>query len=517
MYCSRKLFKGNSYEICLPLVDSGVTMVRFYTTGSVIVEKEPEIVEDSMCFSFTEEELAVLPDGVLRMEVVTEYETTDTNTPYVIVTPGDYSGTTLDEMLDDAYQSGYTEGQEDCTGGTCEWAYESGYTDGYGSGSTEGYSSGYTQGYAEGEDAQKGRMITTSVTVNGTYSREDGYSSIEVDVPSTGYTKQELDEAYLKGWYKGKYGYEMDYFSVKAGEDGQLIVNRDGLNSGIYYAMNAEDYQAGYVADWYPVTQGLAISMHSGETVSFKGTNANASGLLRDNTLIFDAYGNIESLEYGDNFMYMTMSLTDKSGLFSGCTGLNSSGDLILPGIYLARYVYKEMFKGCTSLRNTPNLPADDAVEGCYQGMFEGCTSLTSTGVLPATKVNEYAYNRMFKDCTSLRSVGKFNMLHLQSGHECESMFEGCTSLTTVPQLMPPHLWSYSYKRMFYGCSSLSAITCTATYLAKEYYSGEPRGTEDWLYGVSPTGDFTRFATMHDWESGASGIPDGWTELTTYA
>ena len=67
MICSRRLYKGNSYEICFPLTDTGVTLVRFYTRGDVIIEKEPEISGDSMCFSFTVEELASLEDGVLRL------------------------------------------------------------------------------------------------------------------------------------------------------------------------------------------------------------------------------------------------------------------------------------------------------------------------------------------------------------------------------------------------------------------------------------------------------------------
>lgn len=116
MYCSRRLYKGNAYEICLPIADTGITVVRFYTRGDIILEKEPETTGDSMCFSFTEEDLASLEDGVLRYG----YDDFDTNSPYVVVTPGDYSGSTLDDLLEDAFDSGYTAGQEDCSGGTCE-------------------------------------------------------------------------------------------------------------------------------------------------------------------------------------------------------------------------------------------------------------------------------------------------------------------------------------------------------------------------------------------------------------
>jgi hypothetical protein len=87
-----------------------------------------------MCFNFTEEDLASLEDGVLRYG----YDDFDTNSPYVVVTPGDYSGSTLDDLLEDAYDSGYTAGQEDCSGGSCDYAYVSGYTGGYESGYTDG-------------------------------------------------------------------------------------------------------------------------------------------------------------------------------------------------------------------------------------------------------------------------------------------------------------------------------------------------------------------------------------------
>lgn len=111
--CNRRLYKGNSYEICLPITDTGVTSVSFYTSGDMVIEKEGEIVDDTMCFELTKEELDLLPDGVLRYS----YEDFDSNTRYVIVTPGDYSGSTLEDIIADAYDSGYTAGQEDCSGG----------------------------------------------------------------------------------------------------------------------------------------------------------------------------------------------------------------------------------------------------------------------------------------------------------------------------------------------------------------------------------------------------------------
>lgn len=177
--CNRRLYKGNSYEICLPITDTGVTSVSFYTSGDIVIEKEGEIVDDTMCFELTKKELDLLPDGVLRYS----YEDFDSNTEYVVATPGDYSGTTLDDLLEDAFDSGYTAGQEYCSGDTCEGVFESGYTSGYTDGVNSVVCSGYTQ---EDLDA----------------AFESGYTAGQDNC--SGATPEELHEAYTSGFTLGR-------------------------------------------------------------------------------------------------------------------------------------------------------------------------------------------------------------------------------------------------------------------------------------------------------------------------
>lgn len=114
------------------------------------------------------------------------------------------------------YDSGYTDGLNDCSGGSCEgiWeeGYDSGYTDGaasvdcqefYNSGVTDGYQSGYTSGKTDGGNQQKAKLTSTAFTTNGTYTRVDGWSSVTVNVAQTGYTQQDLDNAYQRGYEAG--------------------------------------------------------------------------------------------------------------------------------------------------------------------------------------------------------------------------------------------------------------------------------------------------------------------------
>ena len=72
--------------------------------------------------------------------------------------------------MTDGYSSGYTEG--------FEAGYSSGYTDGYATGSTEGYSSGVT----DGRNEQKALLTSATFTKNGTYTCENGWNSVSVDL-----------------------------------------------------------------------------------------------------------------------------------------------------------------------------------------------------------------------------------------------------------------------------------------------------------------------------------------------
>lgn len=109
----------------------------------------------------------------------------------------------------EGYDSGYTDGQAsvDCTD-----YYNNGYTDGYNSGYDSGFTDGaasvdcadfYNSGVTDGENNQKVKLSSTTITQNGTYTRADGWSAVTVNVAQTGYTQQDLDNAYASGWSGG--------------------------------------------------------------------------------------------------------------------------------------------------------------------------------------------------------------------------------------------------------------------------------------------------------------------------
>lgn len=157
-----------------------------------------------------------------------------------------------------------------------------------------------------------------------------------------------------------------EYLTIKALESGNFYVRK----SGISYSMNG--------GEWETTAGSTTLALNSGDAVRFKGT-AGGNALFSGNTLAFNAYGNIESLEYGDDFIGKT-SIKNSSAfryLFNGCSGLKDASKLILPATDVNGSHYREMFLSCSSLEIGPEILAT-RISGSLActNMFNGCSKL---------------------------------------------------------------------------------------------------------------------------------------------
>ena len=170
-------------------------------------------------------------------------------------------------------------------------------------------------------------------------------------------------------------------------------------------------------------------------------------------------------------------------------------------------YGFSSMFKGCTSLVTSPELPATTLSIYCYASMFYGCKSITTAPVLPATELVNYCYQYMFDGCTSLVNVPELPATKL--AFRCYMyMFRSCTSLITAPSLPATELDSYCYDSMFVNCSKLNYIKAMFTTTPGSTY------TSNWVSGVASTGTFVKNKDA-TWDvTGNNGIPEGWTVET---
>ena len=165
---------------------------------------------------------------------------------------------------------------------------------------------------------------------------------------------------------------------------------------------------------------------------------------------------------WGSSASYYNNIFVDGSGHFniggnimSLLYGDNFEGQTSFPNN--DTYIFTHLFDGDTNLFNTSNLilPATTMTQGCYLGMFKGCTSLITAPALPATTLTQVCYSTMFQNCSSLNKVTTY-------------------------------------------ADDISATYCTY----------------NWLDGTAATGNFFNLGGA-TYESGASGIPTGWTEHTS--
>ena len=74
----------------------------------------------------------------------------------------------------------------------------------------EGFSVGYEQGKTDGVNEQKSKLESINITENGTYTKEDGYNQIEVNVP-------DINGSYDEGYAAGEQaGYNSGYTQGQA-------------------------------------------------------------------------------------------------------------------------------------------------------------------------------------------------------------------------------------------------------------------------------------------------------------
>ena len=192
--------------------------------------------------------------------------------------------------------------------------------------------------------------------------------------------------------------YSREYLTYEVLDDGLLgfafAKNGDMPDMVVSYSINDGGWSTLPIIDWEDT--GSCIEVSEGDVIRFKGNNnafyyedvntgdySQGQIALYDSTLEnpieFNAYGNIMSVIYGDNFIGQT-SFPNGSIYnfyeFLGWLGVVDASNLILPATTLGRFCYQKMFIESNLLVNAPELPATNLTYDCYYSMFEGCSSL---------------------------------------------------------------------------------------------------------------------------------------------
>ena len=243
-----------------------------------------------------------------------------------------------------------------------------------------------------------------------------------------------------------------NYLTFTADEDGSTfrIINERGNNPNVQYSLDGG-------VTWTALAAGDIITLaHKGDGALLKGKNLEGFSNGSSKYSSFTMTGKIAASG-------SVMSLIDGAGVST-----------TIPNTYC----FNNLFAGCTSLTQAPELPATKLDGYCYASMFSGCTGLTQAPELPATKLVWYCYNSMFKGCTSLTKAPKLSVAEIEG--------------------------KYCYGEMFYGCTNMSQIDVAFV----EWPIND--GTYNWVKNVAPTGLFICSKTL-PLECGVNRIPEGWT------
>lgn len=272
------------------------------------------------------------------------------------------------------------------------------------------------------------------------------------------------------------------------------------LTSGCYYGM----FQGNKGLTSAPALPAVTLAENCYANMFYGCTGLTAAPELPAATLASSCYANMfngcTGLTSAPSLSATELAYRCYYGMFQDCASLLAAPSL--PATTMAEECYYTMFQGCSKLETAPELSATTLATGCYMGMFSTCTSLTEAPELPATTLAASCYYNMFAGCTKLVTAPELPATTLEYG--CYAgMFSGCTSLTKAPVLPAQSLENMCYASLFTGCTSLNYVKCLAT----ENMGGSNTG--GWLSNVAATGTFIK-APNAQWESGMSGIPEGW-------
>lgn len=177
------------------------------------------------------------------------------------------------------------------------------------------------------------------------------------------------DQLHRIDWNGKEPGFIAQYLTIEILSGTEMKIERQD----VFYSINGGEWIEG-PSD----PANFLLSVNPGDKIRFKGYNGGAGLFMHQKSALQHiAYGNVESLEYGDDFIGKkeiknTAAFKDMFRT-QYATGLQSIENVILPATSLTEDCYNSMFRGLgnSGLKiKAPFLPAPILTPGCYFEMF---------------------------------------------------------------------------------------------------------------------------------------------------
>lgn len=352
--------------------------------------------------------------------------------------------------------------------------------------STEVTHADYQSGFTDGVEFQKRKLEITAVTENGRYIREDGYSEVEVNVPQTGHTEEELEGAYNSGYTSGETHQKALLSAIRITQNGSYE-RENG-----YGAVTVNVEQTGHT------DEELTQAYQNGKTVGVSEQKSKLSAITITQNGDYnreDGYSAVTVNVAGQEPSLQTLSVTANGKYFpeQGYDGFSSvdvnvqqtgaSGtEILLTGdtrlTQYGRYYfdYDENTDipniiinfgstgttgttGITVMNYTStdgNLVTPKYINQTDMGRLISNTYENGIGTFVFDKDIEVLNNFLFSDCKTLRTITLPNKLK-SIGTRAGNVFASCHGLTEIT--IPASVTSIS-NSSFFDCGSLTSVTC---------------------------------------------------------
>lgn len=258
----------------------------------------------------------------------------------------------------------------------------------------------YETGFENGVAAQKAKLTNITITNNGTYTNEDGYSTVVVDV--AGGTTGSL--ALLDGT---KFT-NSTFTTIPNYYDFSEITDMSYMFKGCELLVTLPQLNTTNVTNMYSVFE----ACKSLQTIPL----INTSNVV-DMRFMFANCKSLQTIPQLD-----TSNVTNMVSMFIYCDKLQT-----IPQIDTSNVSYMgNMFRGCTSLQTIPQLDTSNVSDMSF--MFNGCGNLTSLPMIDAQNVNYINFLFGFNEIPYLTDVGGWS--NLECNWSDDNGLAKCPNLT---------------------------------------------------------------------------------------
>ena len=287
------------------------------------------------------------------------------------------------DELNSAREEGYNQGNAE--------GYAKGTQDGYDNGYSIGEEIGYNNGVAVGKEEQKALLESVTITKNGTYTKDDGYGEVIVDIPDV---NGSYDEGYNVGKEEGIAQAVENLPVIDITENGSYYTPSKAVNVNVTPKINIakEGIKFSYstfteIPDW--------VDWSNIRDMSYMFYNCNSLQTipLIDTSNVTDM---IYMFYYNENIktipLFNTSNVTKMNYMFAGCDKLET-----IPQIDTSNVTdMNNMFFNCASLQTIPELNTRKVTNMSYMFQLYGSnntlTSLPKIYCDSCTSINGYFY-----------------------------------------------------------------------------------------------------------------------------